>query len=185
MKKTAKSILVAITVIVILFATTAFIVNDPQADFSKRRISLSDQISLSEIPTKNQEISAFKSSVKIRKKNFKNPTKEFYGQEIVIADNPQVDKILIGVTNNLISRVEVWNKNKLIEIKELDGACDQEFHGETFDEIAEQSKKHGMEMFQQQDEAHMKAMNEMQAPNSMSEWMDNKRREFDALPDND
>lgn len=119
MKKTAKSILGAISGIVVLFAMTAFIVSDPRADFTKQILSLNDQISLSEITTKNAVMGSFKSSVKFTQKSFNNPTKEFYGQEIVIADNPQVDKILIGVTNNLNSRVEIWNQNNLIDTKEL------------------------------------------------------------------
>lgn len=69
--------------------------------------------------------------------------------------------------------------------KQLGGACDLEFKAETFDEIAEQSKKHGMDMFQKGDEAHLKAMNEMQTlmqnPNAMNDWFDNKRKEFKAL----
>lgn len=75
---------------------------------------------------------------------------------------------------------------KTMTCKQLGGACHQEFHAESFDQMAEQSKKHGMEMFQQQDAAHMKAMSEMQAlmqsPEAMKEWMDHKRKEFDALP---
>ncbi|MCZ4408344.1 hypothetical protein O3Q51_05960 [Cryomorphaceae bacterium 1068] len=43
---------------------------------------------------------------------------------------------------------------KTMTCKQLGGACNQEFHAETFDAIAEQSKKHGMKMFQEQDEAH-------------------------------
>ena len=71
--------------------------------------------------------------------------------------------------------------------KQLGGACDKEFHADTFEEIAEMSKKHGMEMFQKGDEAHLKAMNEMQelmkSPEAMKEWFENKRKEFDALTD--
>lgn len=130
MKKSTKSILGAIAGILILLITTAFIVSDPQADFTKQNLSLNDQISLSEITTKNLEIGAFKSSVKFTQKNFNNPAKEFYGQEIAIADNPQVDKILIGVTNNLISRVEIWNQNNLIDTKEL-GFMNKMTWGET------------------------------------------------------
>ena len=70
--------------------------------------------------------------------------------------------------------------------KQLGGACDKEFHANTFDEIAEMSKKHGMEMFQRGDEEHLKAMNEMQelmkSPEAMKEWFENRRKEFDALP---
>ena len=78
---------------------------------------------------------------------------------------------------------------KTMTCKQLGGACDLEFHSDTFEEMAEQSKKHGMEMFQKGDEAHLKAMNEMQeliqSPDAMSEWFENKRKQFDALPDNE
>jgi len=49
------------------------------------------------------------------------------------------------------------------------------------------SKTHGMEMFQKKDEAHLKAMGEMQqlmkSPDAMKAWFEKKRKEFDALPD--
>ena len=46
--------------------------------------------------------------------------------------------------------------------KQLGGACDQKFSANTFVEMAALSKKHGMEMFQKGDKAHLDAMNEMQ-----------------------
>ena len=71
--------------------------------------------------------------------------------------------------------------------KQLGGACDLEFHATTFEEMADLSKKHGMEMFQSGDEAHLNAMNDMQelmqSPDAMAEWFNNKRKEFDALPE--
>lgn len=76
---------------------------------------------------------------------------------------------------------------KTMTCKQLGGACGLEFHAETFEEIAEISKRHGTEMFQQGDEAHLKAMNEMQElmqkPEAMQEWFEYKRKEFDSLPD--
>ena len=76
---------------------------------------------------------------------------------------------------------------KTMTCQQLDGACDQAFHANSFEEIAEQSKKHGMEMFQKADEKHLQAMKEMQAlmktPGAMQEWFENKRKEFDAQPD--
>ena len=58
----------------------------------------------------------------------------------------------------------------------------------TFDEMAELSRTHGMEMFHKGDEAHIKAMNEMkklmQTPGALKNWFDNKKREFEALCDN-
>ena len=50
---------------------------------------------------------------------------------------------------------------KTISCKQLGGACDKEFQADSFDEIAEMSKQHGKEMFERNDEAHLKAMNEM------------------------
>ena len=78
---------------------------------------------------------------------------------------------------------------KTMTCKQLGGACDQKFHAGTFEEIAAMSKKHGMEMFQKSDEPHLKAMKEMQelmkSPGAMNEWFENKRKEFNALPENE
>jgi hypothetical protein len=74
---------------------------------------------------------------------------------------------------------------KAMTCKQLGGACDKEFTADTFDEIAEMSKAHGMEMFQASDEDHLKAMTEMQELmkdlDVMGEWFENKRKEFDAI----
>lgn len=76
---------------------------------------------------------------------------------------------------------------KTMTCKQLGGACDKEFHGDTFDEIAEQSKEHGTAMYQQGDAAHLVAMDKMQkmmqSPEVMQEWLENKRKEFEALPE--
>lgn len=76
---------------------------------------------------------------------------------------------------------------KTITCKQLGGACDKEFKANTFEEVAEMSKRHGMEMFQKQDQVHLKAMGEIQAlmqkPEAMKAWFENKKKEFDALPE--
>lgn len=76
---------------------------------------------------------------------------------------------------------------KTMTCKQLGGACNETFHANSFEEIAEMSKQHGMEMFQQKDEAHLDAMKEMQElmqkPEAMTEWFDGKRSEFEALPE--
>jgi hypothetical protein len=77
---------------------------------------------------------------------------------------------------------------KTMTCKQLGGACNQPFTANTFDEIAALSKKHGMEMFQKGDQPHLTAMNEMQklmtSPDSMNQWMESKRKEFERLPEN-
>ena len=76
---------------------------------------------------------------------------------------------------------------KTMNCKQLGGACDKEFRANTFEEISEMSKQHGMEMFQNKDEAHLQAMNEIQAlmkkPEAMKEWFENRKKEFEALPE--
>ncbi len=74
---------------------------------------------------------------------------------------------------------------KTMTCKQLGGACDKEFSADSFNEIAELSKQHGMEMFQNKDEAHLKAMSAMQElmqkPEEMKNWFENKQKEFDTL----
>lgn len=69
--------------------------------------------------------------------------------------------------------------------KQLGGACNKTFQANTFEEIAELSKQHGMEMFQQQDAAHLEAMNKvmkmMKNPAAMAEWFEAKKKEFESL----
>ena len=69
--------------------------------------------------------------------------------------------------------------------KQLGGACDQVFQANTFEELAEMSKKHGMEMVQKGDQAHILAMQKMQelmkSAEGMRAWFEGKRNEFNAL----
>lgn len=76
---------------------------------------------------------------------------------------------------------------KTMTCKQLGGACEREFHASSFEEIAELSKEHGMEMFQSKDEAHLKAMADMQKlrqkPEAMKDWFEKKKKEFEELPE--
>ena len=72
--------------------------------------------------------------------------------------------------------------------KQLGGACDEAFQANTFEELTELSKQHGMEMFQKQDATHLESMAQimqlMQSPQAMNAWMDERKLEFEALPEN-
>lgn len=76
---------------------------------------------------------------------------------------------------------------RVMTCKELGGACGLEFRANTFEEMAQMSQKHGKEMFQRGDKAHLAAMNAMQglmqSPDAMSKWMESKRKEFESKPD--
>ena len=78
---------------------------------------------------------------------------------------------------------------KTMTCKELGGACNKTFTADTFDNIAMMVSKHAREMVQQGDADHIKAMNEMRnnmtSPDAMNAWMDDKRKAFNALPNND
>jgi L-rhamnose mutarotase len=77
---------------------------------------------------------------------------------------------------------------KTMTCKDLAGACDTEFHAETFDEMAEMSKKHGMEMLEKGDQAHLQAMEKMKElmsdPEAMKEWFESVQKMFDSLSEN-
>lgn len=74
---------------------------------------------------------------------------------------------------------------KTMSCKQLGGACDNAFQANTFEEIVELSKAHGMEMFQKQDKDHLEAMNRIQEmmknPAAMAEWFESKRKKFEGL----
>ena len=76
---------------------------------------------------------------------------------------------------------------KTMTCAQLGGACDKEFQAGTFEEMAQLSQQHGMEMHQQQDAPHLEAMQKMQAlmqdQAKMQEWFESKQAEFDALPE--
>jgi len=76
---------------------------------------------------------------------------------------------------------------KKMTCKQLGGACDVEFQAETFEEIAALSKKHGTEMFQAGDAAHLEVQNKMrtmmQTPGAMEKWFADKRAEFNNAPE--
>jgi len=92
--------------------------------------------------------------------------------------------------NRLLRDSKVFHKfvnMKSMTCKQLGGACDKVFQGDTFEQVAEMSQKHGMEMFQAKDEDHMKAMDEMRelmkSPDKMQIWFVDKKQEFDNLPE--
>lgn len=76
---------------------------------------------------------------------------------------------------------------KTMTCRQLGGACDLEFHADSFEEMAELSRQHGMQMVRKGDQAHLEAMEEMKSlmadPNATKQWFDGKRLEFDALPE--
>ena len=75
---------------------------------------------------------------------------------------------------------------KTMTCNQLAGACDMEFHAETFEEMGEMSKKHAMEMAENGDKAHIEKMEEMKnnymtKPEAVKEWFEKVKKEFDAL----
>lgn len=77
---------------------------------------------------------------------------------------------------------------KSMTCQQLGGACDVVFQANTFEEISQLSKNHGMDMYKKSDGAHINAMNEMMElmknPYAMNDWLKSKRKEFDELAEN-
>lgn len=71
--------------------------------------------------------------------------------------------------------------------RELGGACDLEFHANTFEEMAQMSQEHARAMLQKGDKPHLQAMSKMkdlmQSEDEMAKWMEGKRKEFEAKPE--
>ena len=73
--------------------------------------------------------------------------------------------------------------------KQLYGPCDALIHGETSEEMMENSKKHAMEMVAKGDKVHIEAMEAMKEqhanmePGAVGQWMEKFQNEFDAQPE--
>ena len=76
---------------------------------------------------------------------------------------------------------------KTMTCNQLGGACDEAFHANTFEEMSQLSRNHGMEMYQKKDTTHTKAMADMvslmQSPEKMNAWFLDKKKQFEALPE--
>ena len=77
---------------------------------------------------------------------------------------------------------------KTMTCKQLGGVCDEEFHAETLEEMAEMAKKHAMEMAEKGDKRYIEQMEEMKKgtndPGAKKERMEGEQKEFDAVLEN-
>lgn len=126
---------------------TAFIFADPKPDFYRDDLQAFEGVSTNQITTSNKEVGWLKSQVTFCGQGHLTEDREFYGQEIQFTENEKLDKVRIGVTNNLISRIELWNNGRLIRAEELGfvgkmtWGAEQELHVHLFDQ--DQSKHPG------------------------------------------
>lgn len=69
--------------------------------------------------------------------------------------------------------------------KALHGACQEEILGATPEEMAENSKKHAMEMMNMGDEAHLEAMESMKqmSQEEQQTWYEEFKAGFENLPE--
>ena len=78
---------------------------------------------------------------------------------------------------------------KTMTCKQLYGPCDAPIHGETADEMMENSKKHAMEMAAKGDSVHINAMKAMGESHehmdeeAVKQWMEKFRKDFAAQPE--
>jgi len=78
---------------------------------------------------------------------------------------------------------------KTMTCKQLHGPCDVLIHGETSDEMMENSQKHGMEMAAKGDIEHLKVMEEMRQsmddPEKVRQFMEKFQSDFENLPEDE
>jgi hypothetical protein len=69
--------------------------------------------------------------------------------------------------------------------RDMRGACDAKFQGETPEEIGQGCRQHVMEMVQSGDEAHKIAMDDMMklGKEEQEKWYEDFRSRFDSLQD--
>lgn len=70
---------------------------------------------------------------------------------------------------------------KTFTCRELGGTCDEEFSGETFEEVMQKGGAHMMS-----DEAHTTSIMNMEerTGENKEQWMERMQKEFDAKPEN-
>ncbi len=75
---------------------------------------------------------------------------------------------------------------KTMTCKQLHGPCDELIHGETAEEMMQNSQKHGMDMAAKGDQNHIRVMEEMKShmddPEAVKQFMDKFNSDFAALP---
>lgn len=69
--------------------------------------------------------------------------------------------------------------------RDLRGACDEEIFGETPEAMAQNCKKHVMDMLEAGDDAHRKAVESMQQLSSQEQakWHEGFKERFASLPE--
>lgn len=113
-----KALVFAICGIVLTYGIVGFAFSDPSPDFNQTNISIEDLVYLNEIDSKNSYNGSFKAMVELTQLEDENFGNDFYGMDIRISDNEKIDRISVGVTNNRIARMEIWNKDILVETLE-------------------------------------------------------------------
>ncbi len=118
MKKLFKKLLAPAALLALTPAVLAFLLRDPQPDLTQTAPQNEDHIALDAVRSNHDRAGTWKSVAAFRTLS---PASErsFFGQEILVRGNKQLDRIRIGITGNLISRVEIWQQDQLVETKEL------------------------------------------------------------------
>jgi hypothetical protein len=119
MKKPTKPRIALALGLLLIIPISAFVLGEPTPDFQQKELASFDPVLISEIPSNHKDIGHFKASLDVRLPFTDIQQIEFYGMEIRLEGNPDLDKIRVGVTNNLVSRIEVWKDENLIKTKEL------------------------------------------------------------------
>lgn len=112
-----KIILSLVLLPVCAFVALAFIFKDPQATTKIENPENSEIIYLTKESSINQL--SCKSSMDFVFSNHSENEISFWGQKIRIIENDYLDEIRVGLTDYKTSKIELWNKGRLIESHEV------------------------------------------------------------------
>jgi hypothetical protein len=74
---------------------------------------------------------------------------------------------------------------KTMTCRQLGGACDEKFTANTWEEMQQKSMRHGKDMMEKGDKAHLEAGKKMREllndPIKMRHWLVEKKKEFEQI----
>lgn len=117
MKSLLKFLVFSLTAIGLFYTILALSYKDPKPSCFHEKLPV-EAIAIHELEAANDKEGVFKSEVKLSYKRWDSKKKNFSGLKIEVEDNPSIDQIFIGQTNNMNCRIELWNKNQMIAYEE-------------------------------------------------------------------
>ncbi|MEQ8908876.1 MAG: hypothetical protein RIC95_06775 [Vicingaceae bacterium] len=117
MKSLFKVLAFSFIAILLFYTTLALSYKDPEPSCFHEKLPV-EAIAIHELQAVNNKAGVFKSEVELQYQEWNCKRKNFSGLKVEVNDNPSVDAIFIGQTNNLNCRIELWKDEQMIAYEE-------------------------------------------------------------------